>query len=150
MYQNLKKNMQEYEIVSTSIPDGSYVLVADDDHGILSVVMLLLETEEYPNIGFSDSRKVLPFLEELHTTGQRLPSALVLDLMMPVVSGYAIAAFVAAHEWSAHIPVIVMTADHRVTGVHDVPGASDWVSKPFRVEVLLDKLAAHMPVPCVQ
>ncbi len=150
MYRDLKKSMIEYEIVPTSTPDESYILAVDDDHAILSVVMLLMETEDYASIGFSDSQKVIPFLEELHATGRRLPSVVLLDLMMPVISGYDIAAFMSKQTWAAHIPVIVMTADHRVTGVECVAGATDWMSKPFRIETLLSKLETYMAVPCPQ
>ena len=75
---------------------------------------------------------------------------MLLDLMMPVVSGYDIAAAITANEWSKQITVIIMTADHRISGAHNIPGASDWLSKPFRVEVLLDKLGVHLPAPCTQ
>ncbi len=142
--------VMENAATSLCIPEEPYVLVVDDDQAILSVVMLLLETEGYISLGFSDSSNVLPFLEELRVTGQRLPSVVLLDLMMPVLSGYDIAAAMANNSWSAQIPVVVMTADHRVTGVHAVPGASDWLSKPFRIEVLVDKLEAFMPSPCPQ
>ena len=142
--------MMENDATSLSIPEEPYVLVVDDDQAILSVVMLLLETEGYTSLGFSDSTKVLPFLEELHVTGQRLPSVMLLDLMMPVVSGYDIAATITANEWSKQITIIIMTADHRISGAHNIAGASDWLSKPFRVEVLLDKLASYLPAPCAQ
>ena len=142
--------MMENDATSVSIPEEPYVLVVDDDQAILSVVMLLLETEGYTSLGFSDSTKVLPFLEELRVTGQRLPTVMLLDLMMPVISGYDIAEAITANEWSKQITVIIMTADHRISGAHNIPGASDWLSKPFRVEVLLDKLAVHLPAPCTQ
>ena len=145
-----KTVVMDNEIASLCIPDEPYILIVDDDQAILSVVMLLLETEGYTSLGFSDSQKVLPFLRELHMTEQRLPSVVLLDLMMPVVSGYDIAAFMKENEWTAHVPVVIMTADHRVTGIQAVPGASDWVSKPFRVEVLLNKLGSYLPSPCTQ
>ncbi len=142
--------VMENEITSLCIPEEPYILIVDDDQAILSVVMLLLETEGYTSLGFSDSQKVLPFLQALHTTKQHLPSVVLLDLMMPVISGYDIAAFMKEHAWTAHVPVVIMTADHRVTGVHVVPGASDWLSKPFRVEVLLNKLGGYLPSPHAQ
>ncbi len=142
--------MVENDATSLSIPEEPYVLVVDDDQAILSVVMLLLETEGYTSLGFSDSTKVLPFLNELHATGQKLPSVMLLDLMMPTVSGYDIAATITANEWSKQINIIIMTADHRISGAHNIPGASDWLSKPFRVEVLLDKLGVYLPAPCTQ
>ncbi len=142
--------VMENDAASLCIPEEEYVLVVDDASAILSVVMLLLETEGYTSLGFTDSTKVLPFLKELHETEQKLPSVILLDLMMPVVSGYDIAAAIAVHEWSRLIPVIIMTADHRITDIHDIPGASDWFSKPFRIEVLLNKLSAYLPTPCAQ
>jgi CheY-like chemotaxis protein len=150
MHYDIQTGVMEQKNAVACVPDKPYILVVDDDHAILSVVMLLLETEGYISMGFSDSQKVLPFLKELHATGQRLPSVVLLDLMMPVVSGYDITAFMATNEWTQHLPVVIMTADHRVTSVHSVPGASDWISKPFRVEVLLNKLEAFIPAPCVQ
>ena len=132
------------------IPEEPYILVVDDDQAIFSVVMLLLETEGYTSLGFSDSTKVLPFLEELCETGQKLPSVLLLDLMMPIISGYDIAAAIAKNELLKQITIIIMTADHRITGAHSIPGASDWLSKPFRVELLLDKVGAHLSTPCAQ
>lgn len=142
--------VMENEATSLSIPEEAYVLVVDDDQAILSVVMLLLETEGYTSLGFSDSTKVLPFLEELRATGQRLPSVILLDLMMPIISGYDIAAAIANNAWSKQITIIIMTADHRISGTHNIPGATDWLSKPFRIEVLLDKLGVYLPAPCIQ
>jgi len=149
MDHDAQTQVMEKETPIASIPETPYILVVDDDSSILSVVMLLLETEGYANLGISTSSAVFPLLEEIHTTKRRLPSVVLLDLMMPSVSGYDIIALLTAHEWAAHIPIIVMTADHRVTGLHALPGATDWVSKPFGIETLLHKLAAHMPIPCI-
>lgn len=135
----------EKDPLSLAIPTNSYVLVVDDDNAILSVVMLLLGTEGYSNLGISNSQKVLPFLEQIQVVKARFPSVILLDLMMPVISGYEIAAELSKHEWSAHIPIVIMTADHRMTNINMVPGATDWMSKPFRIEVLLNKLERHMP-----
>ncbi len=140
--------VMENDEATLYIPEEPYVLVVDDDQAILSVVMLLLETEGYTSLGFSDSTKVLPFLQELHATEQRLPSVMLLDLMMPVISGYEIAATIAANQWSKQITIIIMTADHRISGAHNIPGASDWLGKPFRIEVLLDKLGSYLPATC--
>ncbi|WP_165423720.1 response regulator [Ktedonosporobacter rubrisoli] len=124
-----------------------YVLVADDDRDILAVIMLLLETEGYAGLGFADSRKVLPFLmqaEQGLEKDLRLPAVVLLDLMMPGISGYDIAAWLNMHPWGAHVPVIVMTADDRIHSASDIRGASDWLSKPFQIDVLLEKLERYL------
>lgn len=115
-----------------------YALVVDDDEDILSVVMLLLAVEDYVGIGFSDSSKVIPFLEQVET--KHLPHVILLDLMMPVLSGYEIAATLSQHPRFASIPIIIMTADNRVKSASAVPGATDWLAKPFQMHTLLTKL----------
>ncbi|HYK86244.1 MAG TPA: response regulator [Ktedonobacteraceae bacterium] len=125
------------------VPDSPYALVVDDDDAILSVVMLLLETEDHAAIGFSDSTKVIPFLEQKERA--HLPAVVLLDLMMPVVSGYEIAARLSQDARYASIPIIIMTADNRVKGASAVPGASDWIGKPFQMATLLAKLERYLP-----
>lgn len=130
-----------------------YVLVVDDDPGILSVVLLLLETEGYPTLGLSDSHKVQPFFEYLATTGKekgiQLPSVVLLDLMMPMVSGYDIAAWLSQRDETATLPIVIMTADHRVSDIQTIPGATDLLSKPFQILSLLSKLEKYVALPPV-
>lgn len=125
------------------VPDSPYALVVDDDDAILSVVMLLLETEDHTAVGFSDSTKVIPFLEQAGK--EHLPAVVLLDLMMPAVSGYEIAARLSQDTRYSSIPIIIMTADNRVKGVSAVPGATDWIGKPFQMTTLLAKLEQFLP-----
>jgi CheY-like chemotaxis protein len=128
-----------------SVPASPYALVVEDDKAILSAVMFLLELEGYAGLAFSDSPKVLPFLEQVEP--KHLPSVILLDLMMPTVSGYEIAAQLSQHEQFAHVPIIIMTADNRVHNAAAVPGASDWLAKPFQIEALLTKIENYLPSP---
>jgi CheY-like chemotaxis protein len=66
--------------------------------------------------------------------------------MMPVVSGYDIARWLAEHEPYNHIPILVITADARVNDRSDVPGAQDILLKPFQIDALLT-LVEHFLVP---
>lgn len=138
---------EEYDLPAF-ITNTPYVIVVDDDPAILSVVMLLLETEGYAALGFSDSQKVFPFFEYVKsmekTKGLRFPSVILLDLMMPHVSGYDIAAWLSEHEWTSQIPIVIMTADHRIAGANAIPGATDLLSKPFQIHVLISTLEKYM------
>ena len=140
-----------------SIDDGSsipqaetenpYILVVDDDRSIVSMLLSLLETEGYSCVGFSESRLVLPFLQEMGKRGVRhLPTLLLLDLMMPGVSGYDIARWLSEHEPYNRIPILVITADARVHDTSDVPGVQDILLKPFQIDALLT-LVEHFLVP---
>src|SRR5258706_2230380 len=131
-----------------SIDDGSsipqaetenpYILVVDDDQSIVSMLLSLLETEGYNSVGFSESQLVLPFLQEMGKRGVRhLPALLLLDLMMPGVSGYDIARWLSEHEPYRQIPIVVITADARVRDKSDVPGTQDLLLKPFQIDALL-------------
>lgn len=119
-----------------------YALVVDDDEAIISVLMFFLETEGYYGIGLHDSLKVPSFLASLED--KQLPSVILLDLMMPGLSGYELAAYLARSERYKHIPVIIMSADSRIRGPEAVEGAIDWVPKPFQLASLLSKLQPYL------
>lgn len=122
-----------------------YVLTVDDDEAIVDVIQFLLETEGYNGIGLSDSLKVLSFLDSLPHVS--LPSVILLDLMMPGMSGYEIASALSQNKRYQHIPIIIMTADSRVQSSNGVQGAIDFVPKPFRLDPLLAKLKAYLDPP---
>ncbi len=124
------------------VPEGPYALIIDDDDAILSVVMLLLEMEGYAGLGVSNSQEVLPFLAQ--ASPEHLPTVILLDLMMPVVSGYDIALNLSQHEKFASIPIIIMTADNRIRDASAVKGATDLVNKPFQIQILIDKLNLYL------
>jgi CheY-like chemotaxis protein len=122
-----------------------YVLTIDDDTLIADVIQSLLEMEGYCGIGISDSLKVLSFLNSLHDSS--LPSVILLDLMMPGLSGYEIATLLSQDERYRHIPIIVMTADSRVRNCDGIQGAVGFVAKPFRLDPLFDRLKVYLTPP---
>ncbi|HEX6478833.1 MAG TPA: response regulator [Ktedonobacteraceae bacterium] len=129
--------------------EHSYILVVDDDRSIVSLLLSLLESEGYSCVGLSESQGVLPFLQEMGKRGERhLPSLLLLDLMMPGVSGYDIARWLSEHEPYHHVPILVITADARVRDTSDVPGAQDLLLKPFQIDALLTLVERFLaPLP---
>lgn len=131
--------------VSEQLLAEPYVLVIDDDTAIVAVVMFLLETEGYAGVGISQGRQALAFLRDLDP--DKYPRVILLDLMMPGLSGYEMARTLMQDEHLRHIPIVVMTADSRVYSVKDVQGATDWISKPFHLNTLLDKLRRYLVSP---
>ncbi|TMD57213.1 MAG: response regulator [Chloroflexi bacterium] len=121
--------------ISDQLLRSPYVLVVDDDEAIVSVLLLLLEGEGLSGIGITDSRNVFPFLSQLET--DQFPSVILLDLMMPVLSGYEIASKLSQSERYRHLPIIIMTADGRVRSASSVQGAIDYVAKPFQIDALM-------------
>lgn len=119
-----------------------YVLIVDDDRAIVNVIQSLLEIEGFNGVGMSDSLKVPAFLNAL--PDHLLPSVMLLDLLMPGLSGYEIATILSQNERYRRIPIIVMTANSRVQGYSGIQGAVDFVSKPFRLDPLLAKLKVYL------
>jgi CheY-like chemotaxis protein len=130
--------------VETSIRTP-YVLTVDDEEAIVDVIQFLLESEGYNGFGISNSLKVPGFLNSLNDN--LLPSVILLDLMMPGLSGYEVAEALSQNERYKHIPVIIMTAGSRVQSFGSIQGAVDFVTKPFHLESLLAKLKAYLDQP---
>ena len=108
------------------------ILLIDDDAVVLEISVTALKSEGIENIlTLSDSRKTVQFLEEYPV------SVIVLDLMMPHISGLELLP-VLARDFP-HIPVIVMTSyDDIETAVSCIKaGATDYITKPMDIERLL-------------
>ncbi|MHB1224896.1 MAG: sensor histidine kinase [Gemmatimonadaceae bacterium] len=74
-------------------------------------------------------------------------AAILLDVQMPGLNGFETAQLIKARERSAHIPIIFLTAidtdDSHLFRGYEV-GAVDFMSKPFRPEVLRSKVAVFV------
>ncbi|MCC6628074.1 MAG: response regulator [Chloroflexi bacterium] len=126
-------------IVPTAAPRR--ILVVDDDAIIRSVVAEVLADEGYSTLQASNGGEALAALATWPA------DLIVLDLMMPVMDGWA---FLAAKHHNADlaaIPVIVLSAAR--TGLermqHLAPAAV--LSKPFDIADLVDTVQAVVPLP---
>ncbi|MBX2880154.1 MAG: EAL domain-containing protein [Granulosicoccus sp.] len=105
----------------------SRIMMVDDEPINMEVLQLHLETEGYDNfISHSDSKTAVDL------TRSTLPDILLLDLMMPDVSGFDILKELRADPELKHIPVIVLTSsDDSETKLQALRlGANDFLSKP--------------------
>jgi len=108
------------------------ILLIDDDPVVLEINVTALESEGVKNVlTLTDSRKTVQFLEST------LVSVIILDLMMPHVSGMELLP-VLIRDFP-HIPVIVMTSSDDIeTAVCCIKeGAVDYLTKPVEIERLL-------------
>ena len=86
------------------VPDAKIVVV-DDEPVNIKVVSRLLRIEGYTQfVSTADARGALSLIQE------QSPDAVLLDLMMPYVSGLDILAAMRQHEATRHTPVIILTA----------------------------------------
>jgi two-component system, OmpR family, response regulator CpxR len=105
------------------------VLVVDDDPEIREMLRETIEDAGYPVYAAADGREALSVLE----TRQPTPGLILLDLMMPVMSGEEMLRALRAVHALAAIPVAVVTGTDR-----DRPtGAAALIRKPIDLTALL-------------
>jgi len=107
------------------------ILVVDDFQDIIISVKCVLEdaTKEYQVIGVDSGEKCLQVLQ-----GNPLPDLILLDIMMPGMSGWDVAARIKENDrWSA-VPIVFLTAlgDEMSAGM-GLLTSEDYIVKPFDI-----------------
>ena len=111
------------------------VLIVEDDRNIQELLQLYLEKEGYAVTVASDGGQGLAKFRSIK------PDLVLLDVMMPVMDGWAVCKSIRA---DSQTPIIMLTAkgetDDKVTGLKS--GADDYVTKPFEMKELLARIEA--------
>lgn len=110
----------------------------EDDQAILDLVLYALKQAEYEAEGFLEGRS---FLEAVR---RRLPRLILLDQMLPGISGGELLKQIRGDQRTRNIPVIMLTArDSELDKVRSLDaGADDYVVKPFGIMELLSRIRA--------
>ncbi len=113
------------------------ILVVDDEASVVEVVSLYLRREGFQVRVASDGRQALEAVQD------KLPSLLVLDVMLPELDGLEIMRRLRADPLS-DIPVILLTArSQEVDRIYGLElGADDYVTKPFSPAELVSRVKA--------
>ena len=116
------------------------VLIVDDEPFNVDVLLQELEELDYELITASNGQEALDQIKS------RQPDLILLDLMMPVLDGFAVLSEIKADDSLRDIPVIIVSAasDSKsiVKGIKQ--GADDYVTKPIDAEHLKNKLKDHL------
>ncbi len=107
------------------------VLIIDDEEDIQAVIQALLETSEY-EIDSAENGQVA--LEKLQ--GEVKPDIVLLDLMMPQMSGYTLLNELHSRGLHTAFSIIVMSADVFTKQQMDRMVVKAFISKPFDVNEL--------------
>jgi signal transduction histidine kinase/putative methionine-R-sulfoxide reductase with GAF domain len=114
--------------------DGPLVLIVDDDPAALQLVQDFLSDDPYNIIATSSPSQALRLAKQL------LPAAMIVDIMMPGMSGWDVLRALKGNQETADIPVIILSLiEQKDAGIE--LGAADYLVKPVRREVLRDTLA---------
>ncbi len=113
------------------------ILVVDDDPDVQRTLAYTLKQEGYQVVVAGDGA------EGFRLWSTESPALMLLDIMLPKLDGYQVAAKIRAEEGpTAHVPIIMLTAEReveqKVRGLR--AGADDYLIKPFHTAELLARI----------
>jgi CheY-like chemotaxis protein len=121
-------------------PSPPLVLVVDDDHIHRAELSDLLRDEGYEVVEASHGHQVLEYLVDRR---HPLPAAILLDLSMPVLSGWELLAILKSYVRLAHIPVILVSGAEPELDPVKHGAVTAILRKPFSPAQVLAALADH-------
>lgn len=114
------------------------ILVVDDEQALLDMVQFALEREGFSVVAAADTGAARSAIAD------HRPDLILLDWMLPKMSGIDFARSLRRDEFAADIPIIMLTArgeeEDRVRGLS--VGADDYVTKPFSTRELSARIRA--------
>jgi two-component system response regulator RegX3 len=121
----------------TSSGSQARILIVEDEASLADTVRYNLEREGYAVVVASDGRRALDRFR------MDDPSLVILDLMLPELSGLDVCRQI---RQISNVPIIIVTAKDaeadKVSGLE--LGADDYVTKPFSVRELVSRVRAHL------
>ncbi|MBF0352864.1 MAG: response regulator [SAR324 cluster bacterium] len=116
------------------------IMIVDDEPVNLQVLNNYLSASNYHVIQANDGIHALELMEK------ERPDLILLDLMMPRMSGYEVCQKLRQDYSATELPVIMLTAKSQINdllqGLKD--GANDYLIKPFNREELLARISTHL------
>jgi two-component system phosphate regulon response regulator PhoB len=112
------------------------ILIIEDERPLTDVLTYNLQREGYEPVVAHDGQEGLRKAQTL------LPEVVLLDLMLPVLNGLEVCRELRAGERTRTLPIIMLTAKAEETDqvVGFSLGADDYVTKPFSIKVLMERI----------
>lgn len=115
-------------------------MIVEDEQAIAVLLKYNLERAGYQTITVSHGNRVISAVEK------NLPSLILLDWMLPEISGLELCKIIRNNPELKNIPIIMLTAkgqeEDKVIGLS--AGADDYVTKPFSVPELLARIKTNL------
>lgn len=122
---------------------GAYkILIVDDEPINRQVLQNQLQGLEYQLIVAEDGPTALKTMQNMK------PDLVLLDLMMPRMSGFEVLAEIRKEHQIAELPVIILTAKNQMTDLVSCfgSGANDFLMKPFTQAELIARMKNHLQI----
>lgn len=120
------------------------ILVVDDERDLCDILLFNLHEAGYQAEAAYSAEEALQQIVNCKLSNSKSFDLLLLDVMMPGMSGYELAEHLKEDEQTQHIPIIFLTAkdteDDTLRGFS--LGADDYVTKPFSVREVTARVKA--------
>ena len=119
-------------------PPAGNVLIVEDDPDVREMLAALLVTEGFHAVAAEDGLEALHLLRAVRHRAPQIPCLILLDLMMPRLSGNEFRRAQLGDPTVAAVPVAIMSGAVDIEQRAQALGAVATLAKPIDCEVLLD------------
>jgi DNA-binding response OmpR family regulator len=118
----------------------SLIFIVDDDPDVRELVQYKLLQQGHDVQSAADGQEALRLVPDAK------PALLLLDVMMPGISGFDVLTKLRADETTKSLPIIMLTAKAETDDVERglVLGANDYMIKPFSPRELMNRIQAQL------
>lgn len=118
------------------------ILVVDDEPDVVDLIKRILESDQFEVISAYDGISALDYAETEN------PDLILLDIMMPIMSGYEVCEQLKANPHTKDIPIVCLSSAHTMdaSARSRQVGARTLVLKPFAPAELVAQIRRHLPV----
>jgi two-component system alkaline phosphatase synthesis response regulator PhoP len=122
---------------------GKKILIADDEPNIVAAIEFLLRQSGYEVHTARNGMEALAAVEAC------VPDLVLLDVMMPLASGYEVCQRIREREEWRHIKVVMLSAKGRDAEVNKglALGADVYMTKPFSTRDLMSRIRGLLEAP---
>ncbi|MFD2873754.1 PleD family two-component system response regulator [Mucilaginibacter ximonensis] len=118
----------------TSSKINKRILVVDDDNDILEVIEEILTYEGFEVRSLGDINNIFPEISSYS------PDVIILDYILKGINGGEICHQIKVNPHTAKVPVILMSAYHRVFNSLGNYGCNAFIAKPFNLNDIVDHI----------
>lgn len=114
------------------------ILIVDEDTDVLRLLRIKLNAAGYAVVRARDGQEALAALD------QEAPDMVIMELLLPDVNGIGLIAQMAARPSAPQILVLSSRATDEAIAASLTLGASDYVTKPFSPQALLERIRVNL------
>ncbi len=122
------------------------VLIVDDEPDVVSLIERTLTSDGFEVVKAYDGIGALDLIST------EKPDLVLLDLMMPMMSGYEVCQQIKSNPQTRDIPVVCLSSAHTPDArAHSLKaGAVELITKPFFPQELIAQIRRHLPHPAAE